>query len=109
MFEKLKSKKDEIVAIFEDNTGIRGLEFKLMEGRRWNNQPCFSYEANVPENRLGILANNFHDVRVVIDITNTETEIFLKASFQYSHDIGSNGIDILNADTKSRFNVRISL
>lgn len=98
--EKLESKTNDVAATFARNTGIRGLEFHF-ETKNGRNGPYYFYAAAVPSTMIGILANNFHNVTIVIQAhVIGESAVILRANFQYEHfDGGSNGVSVMEANS----------
>jgi hypothetical protein len=95
--ELIASIQGTIISSLEKETGI-ALPFEIKVSTNYRKEEIFSLEAEIPQEQLGLLANNFVNAKAVISLEIAEGTVYYRAGFRYEHkDGGSNGINIVNS------------
>ena len=105
MEKRLEEMVPKFISVFENQTGITGLNF-IFHKENIRGKIQYSLLSPVSEDRIGIMANNFTNVFIKIDINVFEEEkkITLSASWKYEHkSLGSNGIEVMDKNGNNRF------
>ncbi len=103
--DRIANRMGDAVAEFERNTGIYGLKFQMDASTHY-------YVARVPEEMVGVLKNNFKEVKIFIRtfVIEDGAKLLIYADFRYIHrDGGSNGVSVMDADGERVFRAELDL